>query len=457
MKRGTPRQQRGAVTLMGALFLIMVIIVLLDSVQRMAASDITDTALHSDAVEALFIAESGLERAAWRYSTGTACTALAGETGNPGRGNFTIMSAAQAGSECTVRVTGSVTTTVAANAVNRTVEGVLTAPSGIRGWAVGNRSGGRATLLAWDGTTWTRPGPYAGIPNAHYYGVSCVSANDCWAVGRSSGYENLIHWDGSTWTRYPNSAIPNRHLYAVDCLATDDCWAVGQRDGGDALIIRWDGSSWSRVIPAGSVYNRNLYSVACLTTNNCRAVGQRNGGSENLVHWNGLNWSREGPYGSVTGQDLWDVHCAAIAECFAVGRQSGGENINRWDGSTWTRMGPYGSIPNQDLYSVQCVAANNCFAVGRRSGHETIIRWNGSTWSRFGNSSIANRHLRGISMVSANEGYVVGHNGAMGVWNGSSWSGQPVVRNTTLRSVSVVSGGAGGAGVSLVQWTEIIL
>ncbi len=456
MKRPAFQKQRGAVTLMGALILIMVIIVLLDTVQRMAASDITDTALQNDSVEALFIAESGLERAAWRYATGTGCTGLTGESGNPGRGSFQVMSAALAGSECTVRVTGTVTTTVAANAVNRTVEGVLTAPTGIRGWAVGNRSGGRATLLAWDGSVWTRPGPYAGIPNAHYYGVSCVAANDCWAVGRRSGYENIIHWDGSNWTRYPNTGIPSSHLFAVDCIATDDCWAVGARQGGDALIIHWDGSNWTRVIPAGNVYNRNLYSVSCLTSNNCWAVGQRNGGSENLNQWNGINWSRSGPFGSVPGQDLWDVHCSTIAQCFAVGRRSGQENINQWDGSNWSRMGPYGSVPNQDLYSVECVAINDCYAVGRRSGHENINHWNGTTWTRFGNSGIANRHLRGISMVSANEGYVVGHNGTMGVWNGSSWSGQPVIRSTTLRSVSVVSGGAGGGGVSLARWTEIV-
>ncbi len=75
MKPPSTGRQRGAVTLLGALFLIIVIIVLLASVQRMAASGITDTALQNDAIEALFIAESGLERAAWRFSTGSTCAA----------------------------------------------------------------------------------------------------------------------------------------------------------------------------------------------------------------------------------------------------------------------------------------------------------------------------------------------------------------------------------------------
>ncbi len=138
MKPVSPRHQRGAVTLLGALFLIIVIIVLLNSVQRMAASDITDTALHNDSVEALFIAESGLERASWRYANGTACAALTGDSANTGRGNFQVISATLSGSLCVVRVRGNVITTTASNTVSRTIDGSLTAGgSGGSSWAVG--------------------------------------------------------------------------------------------------------------------------------------------------------------------------------------------------------------------------------------------------------------------------------------------------------------------------------
>ena len=261
MNTRSPQRQRGAVTLMGALFLIIVIIVLLNTVQRMAASGITDTALQNDAVEALFIAESGLERAAWRYSTGSTCAALAGETGNTGRGSFQVISTAAVGTLCRVRVSGSVMTTVAANTVSRIIEGDFTPGSPPGGaWAVGKEDGGE-TLINWDGSSWSRSGPYGGIPDKELYGLHCVASDDCWAVGEDDGGETLIHWNGSSWSRVgPYGGIPNKKLYSVTCVASNDCWAVGEDSGGE-LIIHWDGSSWSRVGPYGGIPNKKLYSV----------------------------------------------------------------------------------------------------------------------------------------------------------------------------------------------------
>ena len=178
MKPATPGQQRGAVTLMGALFLIIVIIVLLNAVQRMAASDITDTALHNESVEALFIAESGLERASWRYANGTACAALAGESANTGRGAFQVISAALNGSLCVVRVRGDVITTTAANTVSRTIDGSLTAGGGgSNSWAVGEDESGEM-IIHWEGSSWSRSGPYGRIPDKKVYVIHCVSDND---------------------------------------------------------------------------------------------------------------------------------------------------------------------------------------------------------------------------------------------------------------------------------------
>ena len=66
MRRRPRRRQRGAVTLLGAVFLITVVAALLAAAQRMAGSGVIDSALLRDGIQALFVAESGLERAAWR-------------------------------------------------------------------------------------------------------------------------------------------------------------------------------------------------------------------------------------------------------------------------------------------------------------------------------------------------------------------------------------------------------
>ena len=271
------RRQHGAVTLMGALFLIVVIIVLLNVTQRMAASQIMDSAMQNDAVEALFIAESGLERAAWRVSTGSTCTTLAGETGNIGRGSFQILSATLNGSLCRVRVQGSVTSTLAANTVRRTIEGDFTpgSPPGTA-WAVGEKDGGSVTIGNWDGSSWSAASAPA-LPDEHLNGISCVSNTDCWAVGDDKDGELIIHWDGSSWSRSgPYGGIPNKKLYSVSCVAADDCWATGEKDGGSANLIQWDGTSWSAV-SAPSLPDKDLNAVV--------VVPGGTGGTVQLVQW----------------------------------------------------------------------------------------------------------------------------------------------------------------------------
>ena len=300
MNAGIARRQRGAVTLMGALFLIVVIIVLLNVTQRMAASEIIDSALQNDAVEVLFIAESGLERAAWRYSTGSACAALAGETGNTGRGSFQVISTATVGTLCRVRVNGSITTTTAANTVRRTIEGDFTQGSTPGGaWSVGNDGGGE-TILNWDGSSWSRVGPYGSIPNQELFGITCVASDDCWAVGDDSGGELIIHWDGSSWSRVgPYGSIPNRQLNSISCVATDDCWAVGNRSGYEN-INHWDGTTWTRLGNSASISNDDMNSVYMVSATEGYMVGD----DGVIASWNGSNWSGQS---SPTSRDLYAV------------------------------------------------------------------------------------------------------------------------------------------------------
>jgi len=71
-------------------------------------------------------------------------------------------------------------------------------------------------IIRWNGTTWTRMGPYAAVPNIALNSVTCVNNTDCWAVGNNSGGETIIHWDGTAWTRVgPSAAIPNVALRSI--------------------------------------------------------------------------------------------------------------------------------------------------------------------------------------------------------------------------------------------------
>lgn len=116
------RRQRGAVTLMGALVIIITMMLMIEVLHRMAGSDILDTAAQHEAVEALFIAETGIEHASYLFANNTACAdlALVGPV-NAGRGGFDISASTLVGSECSIRVTA----TAGVLGAQRVVEAVL--------------------------------------------------------------------------------------------------------------------------------------------------------------------------------------------------------------------------------------------------------------------------------------------------------------------------------------------
>src|SRR5260370_10825488 len=89
----------------------------------------------------------------------------------------------------------------------------------------------------WGGISWA----IVSAPNTSkvqrnfLFGASCVSASDCWTIGLSvnaSGFSQTLieRWDGTPWAivSSPNtSASQYNFLYGVTCVSATDCWAVG--------------------------------------------------------------------------------------------------------------------------------------------------------------------------------------------------------------------------------------
>lgn len=111
--RRTRRTQRGAATLLAVILLVTVIAFSLVVALRYANSSINDTLQQDDSIAALFLAESGLERAIRNLSTSGACDD-AGVGAGPtlygfGRGRFEILSGAPGTPPlCRVRTRGTV-------------------------------------------------------------------------------------------------------------------------------------------------------------------------------------------------------------------------------------------------------------------------------------------------------------------------------------------------------------
>ena len=259
-----------------------------------------------------------------------------------------------------------------------------------------NSAGTDVTLVeAWNGSKWTiQPSANpAGAQRSELSAVSCVSASACTAVGYS--YNSSVGppvalveaWNGSKWTIQPSpnpTASPYSFLYGVSCVSASACTAVGvyQNSGGHevTLVQTWNGSKWtihSSPNPAGAV-GSFLYGVSCVSASACTTVGDYTSSAavqEALVEaWNGSKWTitpSPSPTGAVASL-LSSVSCKSVSACTAIGDYStssaGNELtlVQAWNGSKWTIQpspNPTGA-QSSFLSGVSCVSVSACTAVG---------------------------------------------------------------------------------------------
>jgi hypothetical protein len=355
-------------------------------------------------------------------------------------------------------------------------------------WAVGRYAAGsvRQTLtLHWDGSTWSIvPSPSSSPTQSNVLNaVTCTASNDCWAVGyyfAGPGFNQTLalHWDGTSWKRVQSANVSpteDNVLFGISCVAANDCWAVGgyrlpapsigpQR----TLTQHWDGTSWTIVpSPVGlGTLNTLFTDVTCTSTSDCWAVGTYTNdvaAQTFIARWNGSIWSTVlSPNTSVAGDNvLTSVTCASDADCWAVGYHVAlaGPILTltlHWDGLTWSLVPSPNPNPTQEnfLYGVTCASSADCWAVGLTflgQDYETVIqRWNGSSWSLVASPNIAGaaqNFLYGVVCTSGSDCWAAGEYTVNGTpqtmtqqWNGTTWEvvESPNHRQARLNHISEV-------------------
>ena len=300
------------------------------------------------------------------------------------------------------------------------------------------------------------------------YGVTCVSASNCWAVGNhytGSAYLTLTeHWDGTSWTivASPNTAgTPNNNLYGVACASASNCWAVGQAQISGffrTLIEHWDGTSWTIVPSPNSGTTQDiLQGVTCLSASDCWATGYYGAGPNAagiyqypslVLHWNGTAWSVvPSANTSATQNILWGVACTSPTNCWSAGYNTNATPvgpfqtlIERWNGASWSVVSSANTNPAQNnyLFAVSCTSASDCRAAGYANASgagnaQTLIeRWDGSSWTIESSPNIdlvGNNAFFGIACTSSANCWAAGYyNGPSAIqtliehWDGSSWT-----------------------------------
>jgi Tfp pilus assembly protein PilX len=146
-------------------------------------------------------------------------------------------------------------------------------------WAVGNAGGIAAQqplILYWNGTTsaWSVRKTGLGTINRTLNSVACVDSSNCWAVGNAGGIGQrplILFWNGAAWSlknsvrNFAGTAVTiNLPLQSVTCVTSNDCWAVGNPGiaGQRPLALHWNGTDW--IIETLNSQNATLNSIALI-------------------------------------------------------------------------------------------------------------------------------------------------------------------------------------------------
>jgi hypothetical protein len=188
-------------------------------------------------------------------------------------------------------------------------------------WAVGEFWDPNAVpqplILHWDGASWTVVPNDCGTYYAGLHGIHAIAANDIWAVGASS-----CHYDGVAWTEVD---IPQTGgaitLLGVEASAPDEVFAVGRSVTcpdefcvSDSYAIRWDGIRWLYTFSAGSF----LGGVEALDGDDAWAVGSDSVGAV-ILHWDGGSWSEVPSPVPADGGQLHGIEALGPSNLWAVG------------------------------------------------------------------------------------------------------------------------------------------
>ncbi|HYR08423.1 MAG TPA: hypothetical protein VEQ60_11660, partial [Longimicrobium sp.] len=339
-------------------------------------------------------------------------------------------------------------------------------------WVVGggyHGGGPESTVLHWDGVAWAEV-QTGGLRTVN--GVFSPNPDKVYLVG----YQGMIHRrSGGQWAAESSgqprliagvAAVSESDVITAECgglkrntgpggawqtiYATDDClekvWVtpgasqifavgngVGEWGRGMGVIVRWDGSQWTRTLFPNVTY---LHGVWGLDSTHVYAVGW---GDEmgmqvpRLYQWDGAAWT-EISTGQASGQ-LWGVWGTSPDDLWVVGHM-----VLHWDGQTWSRQ--YVHEWSDGWTDVWGTGPDNVFLAGGRVAH-----WNGTQWTSF----YPHLNYQGSGVWGSGPGdvYVVGTRTLH--YNGSAWTEMNIETGSGLSDIGGVSArhvwavGAGGA------------
>ncbi len=291
------------------------------------------------------------------------------------------------------------------------------------GWAVGQDG----VIRGYDGVRWR---DYPSPTTADLASVYPVSMDEAWAVGGNL----ILHYQSNSWTLLANPPA-NSCLQDVWMLSANDGWAVGGTcTNSNAVILHYTGGVWQPAsVPSGTL---RLDALQMVSATEGWAVGYRG----SIVHYTGGSWV---PIPSPVGQEEllsiamlpdgsegWAGRAAIDGDSYTIHYQNGA-----WTTATLGPPTPAAHPgPNHPPrcygcasigYGVAALSPTVRMVVGPMTEREKYLTFYYGTGLGLNNqwnyhNEIDPYTLTSVSMLSPTDAWVVGENGYIGHYDGTT-------------------------------------
>ena len=217
---------------------------------------------------------------------------------------------------------------------------------------------------------------------------------DIWTVGGplGNGGEALVmHFDGAMWKRL--SPIGSDSYWWVHGTAADDVWFVGEK----GHITHWDGT---KLDEHASGTTATLFGVWAAARDDVWAVGgvpdSADAPNDVVLHYDGTSWKPEAlPETKKTA--LFKVWGSSADDVYVVGEAGVIWHRKRTSSApTWTREGE--GVARNRLTTVTGCSANELYAVG---GRDVLTSKGDGTWTRVPTDDFLLSDVNGVACAPA--------------------------------------------------------
>lgn len=274
-------------------------------------------------------------------------------------------------------------------------------------------------------------------------GVSAANASAAWAVGADAetayqkGAPLILRWNGSTWSKVVLSGVAGPgYLTSVAAASASDAWVVGTDKLG-AVVLHWNGTSWKSVsFPDSS--RATVSGVAAGPRGTAWLVGSVPASGSNTTilveEWNGKAWHvvKTG----LGGGCLSSVEVSPSGDVYATGKNANNNNdqplVADEHGGVWKLL-PSTNISN--VNAVLGVSPTDVWAVGlsaflQAGVYDAIVaHWNGKAWTLLNSPDNVASQDWSISAGKSGQPQWVGAEAGLepsstlyAYYNGTSWS-----------------------------------